>query len=412
MTDPLVLLRDDAGAAALAAAERLLGTPGMDALAAATALRGAGYRPDLASVALTQAGLRRRAAAKFGPDAARMYFTAAGIEQATRAAVAQRRARRLAAHGVRRVADLGCGVGADTLAFARAGLRVLAIEADPTTAAVAEANAAALGLADSVEVRVADATTVDLSEVDAVFCDPARREGGRRVFDPSAYSPPWSFVEALPARVPATVLKVAPGLDHALIPNGAEATWISVDGDVVEATIWCGPLAAVPRRATLLRGGTAHELTGTGQATAPVGSMGPWLYDPDGAVVRAHLVAEFADSVHGRLADPRIAYVFADRRSAHAVRAVFRGAGGAAVRPQAPADGAARPRRRAAGDPSNVGWPWTPTSCGATCASTGPGRPPWCSPASATARPPCSAPRPDGDARADHDGPTVAWWPR
>ena len=43
--------------------------------------------------------------------------------------------------------------------------------------------------------------------------------------------------------------------------------------------------------------------------------MGPvrrYLYDPDGAVVRAHLVAEFAATVDGTLADPEIAYVYAD----------------------------------------------------------------------------------------------------
>ena len=35
------------------------------------------------------------------------------------------------ATGVRSVADLGCGIGADALAFARTGLRVTAVEADP-----------------------------------------------------------------------------------------------------------------------------------------------------------------------------------------------------------------------------------------------------------------------------------------
>ena len=54
--------------------------------------------------------------------------------------------------------------------------------------------------------------------------------------------------------MPHTVLKVAPGIDHALLPPGAEAEWVSVDGDLVEATLWCGPLAAAPRRATVLRG--------------------------------------------------------------------------------------------------------------------------------------------------------------
>lgn len=305
----LEMLRTEEGAAALDAAGAWVSA---DPLVAVTALRGAGFAPDLASAAITQAGLRARAAAKFGPDADRMFFTRAGLEQATRAVVARRRAERLAAAGAQQVADLGCGLGADAVAFARAGLRVLAVDADPTTAATARANATVLGLDHLITVRCQDATTVDLSEVDAVFCDPARRRTTGRVFDPAAYSPPWTFVASLPDRVRLTVLKLAPGIDHALLPPSAEAEWVSVDGDVVETAVWTGPLAAVPRRATLLRGGQCHQLTGTGDQQAPAGPVGSTVYDPDGAVVRSHLVAEFAATVAGRLADPHIAYVFAD----------------------------------------------------------------------------------------------------
>ncbi len=310
--DALTRLLTPAGQDAIAAAQGLVG--GADPLAAATALRATGIPPDLAAAALTQATLRANAVAKFGPEASRLYFTRTGLEQATRSVVATRRAARLAASGVRRVADLGCGIGADTLAFARAGLRVFAMEADPVTARIAEANVDACGLADSVEVRCADATTVSLSDVDAVFCDPARRDTarGRRLFDPSAYSPSWSFVVSLAERVPMTVLKLAPGIDHNLIPAGVEAEWVSVDGAVVEAALWHGPLAIAPRRATVLRGAGAEMLTGTGDLGAPVGARRRYLYDPDGAVVRAHLVAEFAATVQGTLVDPRIAYVFTD----------------------------------------------------------------------------------------------------
>jgi hypothetical protein len=117
-------------------------------------------------------------------------------------------------------------------------------------------------------------------------------------------------VAALADRVPRTVLKLAPGIDHALLPPGAEGEWVSVDGDLVEAAFWCGPLASAPRRAVLLP--SAVELTGSGVAAAAVGPVGAFLYDPDPAVVRAHLVAEFADTVGGRLADPSIAYVYTD----------------------------------------------------------------------------------------------------
>jgi SAM-dependent methyltransferase len=314
--DQLCALRSPSGEAALATAAALAGG---DPLTAASALRSGGVAPALAAAALTQAVLRQRAVAKFGDDAAAMFFTRAGLEQSTRAVVARRRAARLAASGATTVADLGCGIGADALAFARAGLRVHAVDADPVTAAVAAANAAALGLADRITVSTMDAREAPLAGVDAVFCDPARRTGaGRRVFDPAAYSPPWDFVVDLARRVPRTVLKLAPGIDHGLVPAGAEAEWVSVHGEVVEAALWCGPLATVPRRATLLRGANAAELTGTGQVAAPVGPVRRYLFDPDGAVVRAHLVAEFAATVDGTLADPTIAYVYADRPRATA----------------------------------------------------------------------------------------------
>ncbi|MGN9776332.1 THUMP-like domain-containing protein [Micromonospora sp. H33] len=334
--EQLAELRTPEGSAALAAAAEVAGG---DPLAAAAALRSTGVPAGLAAAALTQAELRRRAVGKFGAIAARMFFTRAGLEQATRGVVAQRRADRLRAAGVTTLADLGCGLGADALAAARAGIRVYGVEADPVTAAMAAANAEATGLADRFTVECGDATEFDVSRVDGVFCDPARRRSGRRIFDPNAYSPPWDFVVGLAERVPRTVVKVAPGLDHALIPPGAEAEWVSVDGDLVEAALWCGELAAVPRRATVLteKGGpgasgnagpavathrqtgtgraeapVAHELTGSGTVEAPVGPVRRYVYDPDPAVVRAHLVAELAGELDATLGDPAIAYLYAE----------------------------------------------------------------------------------------------------
>ncbi|WP_422736906.1 THUMP-like domain-containing protein [Micromonospora sp. WMMD729] len=308
--DQLAALRTPEGSAALTAAAELAGG---DPLAAASALRAAGVPPTLAAAALTQAELRHRAVGKFGPAAAGMFLTRPGLEQATRRVVADRRAARLRAAGVRTLADLGCGLGADALAAARAGIRVYGVEADPVTAAMAAANAAAAGLADLFTVECGDATAFDVSRVDAVFCDPARRATGtgRRIFDPRAYSPPWDFVTGLAERVPRTVVKVAPGLDHALIPAGAEAEWVSVDGDLVEAALWCGELAEVPRRASVYRP-EIHQLTGSGDTEAPVGPPRRYLYDPDPAVVRAHLVAELATELDATLADPSIAYLYAD----------------------------------------------------------------------------------------------------
>jgi SAM-dependent methyltransferase len=306
----LAALRSGEGAAVLAAATAI---GSADPLAAASRLRAAGHDPALAAAALTQVRLRERAVAKFGRDAASLFFTPDGLEQATRDVVARRRAARFAAVGASNLVDLCCGVGADLIAFARAGIAVTGVDADPVTAAVAAANIATLAL--PARVVCADASAVDLTGYDAAFCDPARRSGGRRVFDPNAYSPPWPFLLDLAATVPQTGVKVAPGIDHALVPGTAEAEWVSVGGDVVEAALWFGDLATARRRATVLpgQGGDAAELTGTGSRTAPVAPARRWLYEPDGAVVRAHLVAEFAEAIDGTLLDQTIAYVTSDQ---------------------------------------------------------------------------------------------------
>lgn len=280
-------------------------------LAVATRLRRE-HPADLVSAALGQARLRQRAEAKFGAeDARRMFFTPNGVEQSTRASVAAYRAERFGELGVTSVADLCCGIGGDAIALARAGIRVLAVDRDPLTAAAARANADALGLAGLIEVREADVTEVDTTGYDAVFVDPARRGGRGRIFDPEAYSPPLSWaVEAARTASRAAALKVAPGIPHEAVPADAEAEWISDGGDVKEAVLWFCAGQAAPVRATLLPG--PRTLPSRGLPDPAVRPPGRYLYEPDGAVIRAHLVAEVAEEVDGGLLDATIAYITAD----------------------------------------------------------------------------------------------------
>ncbi|MEU9921074.1 methyltransferase domain-containing protein [Streptomyces griseoluteus] len=300
-------LRTDEGRALL---DEVRGTPPADELAVATRLRRT-HPAGLVSAALGQARLRQRAEAKFGAaDARRMFFTPNGVEQSTRASVAAYRAERMRALGVTSVADLCCGIGGDALALARAGIRVLAVDRDPLTAAVARANAEVLGLADLIEVRETDVTEVDTAGYDAVFVDPARRGGRGRIFDPEAYSPPLSWAVATALAAPRAALKIAPGIPHEAVPAEAEAEWISDSGDVKEAVLWFGTGAPGGVRATLLPG--PRTLRGRGLPDPAVRRPGRYLYEPDGAVIRAHLVAEAAEELDGGLLDETIAYITAD----------------------------------------------------------------------------------------------------
>jgi SAM-dependent methyltransferase len=257
------------------------------------------FGPELGPLALEQALLRVRARSKH-PRGDELWWTADALEQASSYDVAAHRARRYPGP----VLDLCCSVGGDLLALPPGSTGV---DEDEARLLLARANAAVLDR-DVALVR-ADVTALPLPAGADVFVDPARRAGGRRVFDPRAYAPPLAV--ALGWQVRSLGVKVAPGIDHEALPAELEVEVVSLRGEVKEAVLWAGRARSGARRtATLLPGG--HELRDRGAPVPAVRPPGRWLLEPDGAVVRAHLVAQVAADVGGWLLDATIAYVSAD----------------------------------------------------------------------------------------------------
>ena len=278
-----------------------------ESLAAASRMR-ARYGPELAAAALTQVALRRQAKAKFGETALAMFFTRAGLEQATRPDVADYHASRFLQAGVRRVIDMGCGIGSDAVAFARAGLEVVAVEVDPATAGVARAN-----LAGHAEVICADATQVAEQLIEpgvAVFCDPARRNDRGRVWRVEDFTPPWSFVAGVLDGARTAGVKLGPALPHSLIPEAAEAEWITHRGETVEVALWAGPGAHPGQRSALVMPNA--RLAASEAPPLPVRELGRYLYEPAGAVIRAGVIPELGSQLGAGLLHPEVAYLTSD----------------------------------------------------------------------------------------------------
>lgn len=273
------------------------------------------WDPDLVSAAMTIHTLRQRARSRFR-DADRLWLTGDGLEQATSDLVAHYRANRFA--GCVCVVDLCCGIGGDLMALAwRSDIgSLLAVDLDPLHVAMADANARGSVPDVDLSTLVADGQTVDLTGVDGVFLDPARRSGGRRVGE-EATSPPLDWAIGLTDHVAKVGITTAPGIDHERVPDGWELEMIAVGADLKEGMLWSPALANASRRATVLDpvSGVAHTLTAVPGDEVQVKRPEPGMtvVDPNPAVTRAGLVQDLARQLGAAMIDPQIAFLVSDR---------------------------------------------------------------------------------------------------
>ena len=280
----------------------------LDIVKTITNLRAQGHDPALIASALSQAKLRKQAQAKFGEFAGRMFFTEAALEQASRLQVAALHANRFKQAGIKEVADLGCGIGAESLAFASLDLKVTAYELDEVTAAIAAYN---LAIFENAKAINEDVTKIDLTKHQALFFDPARRNSKARLFNPQDFSPNFDWVIDQAKQKPSGI-KLGPGHPHNQIPEEAEAQWVSVDGDLVELSLWFNETRRpeVKRSALLITKDAKHELkTNEKEQPAPTGELGQYIHEPDNAVIRSHLIDQLAEETNTHTIDPHIAYL-------------------------------------------------------------------------------------------------------
>lgn len=273
------------------------------------------FPPDLAAAALETVRLRQRARAKFS-RASQMYFTREALEQSSGELVARERAARYQAAGGA-VLDVCCSIGGDALGLAEAGLAVHGLDRDPLRLALAEANAAVYGVRDRTRFELADALSYAVPAGALVFFDPARRSGQsanrRRVWRPDDYEPPLSLIERWLAQVAGLGVKVAPGIDYEALPYDCEVEIVSLAGEVKEACLWFGALRRHSRSATLITAaGQSVTLAAAAVPPVPAGPPLRYLYEPDGAVIRAHLVEQLAQEIGARKIDDEIAFLTSD----------------------------------------------------------------------------------------------------
>ena len=276
------------------------------------------FPADLVRAALTLRDLRTRAAdSDRFTRGGQMWFDAKGLEQASAEAVANHKAARFAAlrdeaGSVPLIADFCCGIGADSIALARAGCRVHAVDLAPTCCQFVEWNAEAYGVVDRISVTCADVLQVE-TQAEFLHIDPDRRPAGRkRVLRVEDCLPGLEDLLWLMEQFRGGAIKLSPASNFGGKFPGCEIELVSLIGECREATVWFGELAGdEPCRATVLPSGAtiaADPLS----AWTNVGELGEWLYDPDPAVVRSGLVDVVAEQIGLRRLDDTEEYLTGD----------------------------------------------------------------------------------------------------
>lgn len=252
--------------------------------------------------------LRRRAHAKLaGTDG--WLFTDDALQQATATTVARHRSRRLTG---RVVHDATCSIGTELAALREVTDELVGSDIDPVRLAMARHN---LGLGGAPRPPLCRADALyPITTGAVVVIDPARRSGGARRFDPTAYTPPLDRVLQV-YRGRDLVVKCAPGIDFAAVAElgfEGEIEVTSLGGSVREACLWSPGLTepGIRRRATVLD--TGEQLTDADPGECGAAAAGRWIVDPDGAVVRAGLVRQYGARHRLWQLDPDIAYLTGD----------------------------------------------------------------------------------------------------
>lgn len=290
------------------------------------------FADELVRAAVALAGLRRKAAGKF-THAERMWFSRAGLQQATAEAVARHKAQRFPGGPVW---DLCCGIGGDAIGLAGRG-PVVAVDRDPAACLMTLWNAEACDVRERLTAVCAEVERLDLPGC-YVHVDPdrrtvrsvrlvARRAGrsattsGRNLRVEDA-SPGPAFLQRLIRCCAGGAIKVSPASNFGGKFPEAEIELISLHGECKEASVWFGELAEPGLwRATVLPQG--ETLAGDPlEAPTTVGPLGRYVFDPDPAVVRAGLV----DLLVRRLSEDRVseARLFDRSRASSAQHAALR----------------------------------------------------------------------------------------
>ena len=301
--------------------------------------------PTRAAMVMEQAQLRIRARRKF-PLSDEMYFTRRGLEQATSDDLGKYKARWF--RNQERVIDVCCGVGGDLIPLslrsfdqrstgderskqARKISSTVGIDADQVTSLFASRNLEVLhsnaetGNGSKQWVQQLEFEKTNLSEFDAIHCDPDRR-AKRKTVRGDLFQPDLNLVYDRTTDRHAVCVKVAPATPLGeYAPQDVNREWIGDRRECKQQLLWSGNWSNDVvekfgcRTATLVDGEKVHsfsfpESEREGAYCETMKKMTRFLYEPHATVLAAGLASCLANKYGASRATQDIPYLFSNSR--------------------------------------------------------------------------------------------------
>jgi len=272
--------------------------------------------------------LRKKAEGKFSKSR-EMFFTSYGLEQSTDEKISELIAARFKKDW--KVVDLTCGIGGNLISLAKNSQKVVAIDTDQVNLECAKENAKVYGVDGNIEFVLGNAFDNIPEDVDAFFIDPSRMREGKTKTRSFLNSEPniLKMMDFIFKETKNLCVKISPAFDYGEIKLFSEVPEIEIisDDNVCKvALLWFGEFKTCERRATCIVGNKIHSLTdGAGVQRAEILAKPlNYIYEPNKAISKAHLVNELAER-HGLYKiSPKVSFLTSDELIIGEEKSLFR----------------------------------------------------------------------------------------
>ena len=227
-----------------------------------------------------------------------LYYSQEDIRWATPEPAAIYRAERLKC---KVIVDLGSGIGFQAFAFAKTCKKVFAVEINREKIALAEKNAAVLGIKNITFIHgdaLADKVISQIKDAEIIFCDPERLPEEKQRSVASIKPNISELLKKYSALTENIAIEFPPQITN--IPFNCEKEYLSVDRALNRLTLYFGDLKNSEKSAVILPSG--NKLSSLPEPTLEETEiLGEFLYEADPAVVKAELLAELSEKTKTKL---------------------------------------------------------------------------------------------------------------